>query len=130
MLENLDLSLILGFAGTALSSGAVTHFLARRKFNAGVKTDEIENLKKSLEFYEKFVQDTNSRLESYIRRNEDDRVELYKLQDTVQYLLKMSCAEKECSNRKYIPLNEIEDQVIRRKPGKLQTPNNVDLKHD
>lgn len=109
---------ILGLIGPATITSIITYFLTKKKYNAEVKTDEIENLKRTLEFYQKFIQDSDSRLESYIRRGEDDRVEIYKLQDTVQCLLKISCVDKECSNRRYMPLGEIESQMIRRKPTK------------
>lgn len=92
---------------TAISSGVLTFFLTKRKFNEEVKTSEIDNLHKALEFYEKIIQDNDLKLEACFKRNEKDRNELYKLQDTVQYLLNYSCVVKDCSKRKYLSLKEV-----------------------
>ena len=72
--------LITGGAGliTTIVSGWVSWFFARRKYNIEVDSDEIENLKKSLEFYESIVKDNNKKLQFYIDLAEDNRIEVYR----------------------------------------------------
>lgn len=105
----MDSSLITGIVtlGTNLATGIVTWLLARRKYNTEVDSNEIENLKKSLEFYEDIVRDNNRKLQFYIKLAEDNRVEVYRLKGTIHRLLNNSCLDNICTKRQFYT----EDQI-------------------
>lgn len=107
----MDPSLITGIItfGTNLATGIVTWLLARRKYNTEVDSNEIENLKKSLEFYEDIVRDNNRKLQFYIKLAEDNRVEVYRLKDTVHRLLNNSCLDNVCTKRQFYTEDQIRD---------------------
>ena len=107
----MDPSLIAGIVtlGTNLATGIVTWLLARRKYNTEVDSNEIENLKKSLEFYEDIVKDNNSKLQFYIKLAEDNRVEVYRLKDIIHRLLNNSCLDNVCTKRQFYTEDQIRD---------------------
>ena len=108
--------LITGGAGliTTIVSGWVSWFFARRKYNTEVDSDEIENLKKSLEFYENIVKDNNKKLQFYIDLAEDNRIEVYRLKGVIHRLLNNSCLDNDCIKRKFYT-----DEQIREILGEL-----------
>lgn len=105
----MDPSLSAGIVtlGTNLATGIVTWLLARRKYNTEVDSNEIENLKKSLEFYEDIVRDNNRKLQFYIKLAEDNRVEVYRLKGIIPRLLNNSCLDNICTKRQFYT----EDQI-------------------
>lgn len=107
----MDLSLITGIVtlGTNLATGIVTWLLARRKYNTEVDSNEIENLKKSLKFYEDIVRDSNRKLQFYIKLAEDNRVEVYRLQGIIHRLLNNSCLDNVCTKRQFYTEDQIRD---------------------
>lgn len=107
----MDSSLITGIVtlGTNLATGTVTWLLARRKYNTEVDSNEIENLKKSLEFYEDIVRDNNRELQFYIKLAEDNRVEVYRLKGIIHRLLNNSCLDNICTERQFYTENQIRD---------------------
>lgn len=107
----MDPSLIAGIVtlGTNLATGIVTWLLARRKYNTEVDSNEIENLKKSLEFYEDIVRDNNRKLQFYIKLAEDNRVEVYRLKGTIHRLLNNSCLDNICTKRQFYTEDQIRD---------------------
>lgn len=107
----MDPSLITGIVtlGTNLTTGIVTWLLARRKYNTEVDSNEIENLKKSLEFYEDIVRDNNRKLQFYIKLAEDNRVEVYRLKDIIHRLLNNSCLDNICTKRQFYTEDQIRD---------------------
>lgn len=107
----MDLSLITGIVtlGTNLATGIVTWLLARRKYNTEVDSNEIENLKKSLEFYEDIVRDNNRKLQFYIKLAEDNRVEVYRLKGIIHRLLNNSCLDNICTKRQFYTEDQIRD---------------------
>ena len=82
-------------------SGWTSWFFARKKYNTEVDSNEIENLKKSLEFYESIVKDNNKKLQFYIDLAEDNRIEVYRLKGVIHRLLNNSCLDANCLNRKF-----------------------------
>lgn len=65
----------------SIVTAVVTWFLARKKYYSEVDTNYIENMQKSLEFYEKLADDNKKRLEELTDRNtklENEVVELRK----------------------------------------------------
>lgn len=66
----------------------VSWLLAKRRYNSEVDSNEIENLKKSLEFYERIVQDNNEKLQFYIKLAKANRVEVYRVKESyIEYLI-------------------------------------------
>lgn len=94
---------------TNLTTGVVTWLLARRKYNTEVDSNEIENLKKSLEFYEDIVRDNNRKLQFYIKLSEDNRVEVYRLKGIIHRLLNNSCLDNVCTKRQFYTEDQIRD---------------------
>lgn len=107
----MDPSLIAGIVTlvTNLTTGVVTWLLARRKYNIEVDSNEIENLKKSLEFYEDIVRDNNRKLQFYIKLSEDNRVEVYRLKGIIHRLLNNSCLDNVCTKRQFYTEDQIRD---------------------
>lgn len=103
--------LITGGVGmvTTFMSGWVSWFFARRKYNSEVDSNEIENLKKSLEFYEAIVRDNNKKLQFYINLAENNRIEVYRLKGVIQRLLNNSCLDNGCIKRKFYTEEQIKD---------------------
>ena len=103
--------LITGGVGmvTTFMSGWVSWFFARRKYNSEVDSNEIENLKKSLEFYEDIVRDNNKKLQFYINLAENNRIEVYRLKGVIHRLLNNSCLDNGCIKRKFYTEEQIKD---------------------
>ena len=103
--------LITGAVGlvTTVVSGWTSWFFARKKYNTEVDSNEIENLKKSLEFYESIVKDNNKKLQFYIDLAEDNRIEVYRLKGVIHRLLNNSCLDANCLNRKFYTDEQIRD---------------------
>lgn len=98
----------IGIVTTMMSSWA-TWFFSRKKYNSEVNTNEIENLKKSLEFYEKIVKDNTKQLELYIDLVEDYRVEVYTLKGIINRLLNNSCLDNKCLAREFYTEEQIRE---------------------
>lgn len=103
--------LITGAVGlvTTIVSGWTSWFFARKKYNTEVDSNEIENLKKSLEFYESIVKDNNKKLQFYIDLSENNRIEVYRLKGVIHRLLNNSCLDNGCIKRKFYTEEQIRD---------------------
>lgn len=103
--------LITGGIGlvTTIVSGWTSWFFARKKYNAEVDSNEIENLKKSLEFYESIVKDNNKKLQFYIDLAENNRIEVYRLKGVIHRLLNNSCLDNGCIKRMFYTEEQIRD---------------------
>ena len=103
--------LITGGIGliTTIVSGWTSWFFARKKYNTEVDSNEIENLKKSLEFYESIVKDNNKKLQFYIDLAENNRVEVYRLKGVIHRLLNNSCLDNGCIKRKFYTEEQIRE---------------------
>ena len=97
---------IIGIITTIVGSWA-SWFYSRKKFNSEVNSNEIKNLKDSLEFYESIVKDNNTRLQFYIELSEDNRLEVYRLKDVVYRIINNSCLEESCIKRKFYTEEQI-----------------------
>lgn len=100
----IDLGVIITGAiglATTVVSGFSSWFFARRKYNTEVDSNEIKNLKDSLEFYESIVKDNNKKLQFYIDLAENNRVEVYRLKGIIHRLLNNSCLDDGCIKRKF-----------------------------
>lgn len=103
--------LITGGIGlvTTVVSGWTSWFFARKKYNTEVDSNEIENLKKSLEFYESIVKDNNKKLQFYIDLAENNRMEVYRLKGVIHRLLNNSCLDNGCIKRKFYTEEQIRE---------------------
>lgn len=103
--------LVTGAIGlaTTIISGWTSWFFARRKYNTEVDSNEIENLKKSLEFYESIVKDNNRKLQFYIDLAENNRIEVYRLKGIIHRLLNNSCLDNSCLKRHFYTEEQIRD---------------------
>jgi hypothetical protein len=98
----------IGLVSTVVS-GWASWFFTRKKYNAEVDSNEIENLKKSLEFYENIVKDNNKKLQFYIDLAENNRVEVYRLKGVIHRLLNNSCLDNGCIKRMFYTEEQIRD---------------------
>lgn len=103
--------LITGGIGlvTTVVSGWTSWFFARKKYNTEVDSNEIENLKKSLEFYESIVKDNNKKLQFYIDLAENNRIEVYRLKGVIHRLLNNSCLDNGCIKREFYTEEQIRE---------------------
>lgn len=103
--------LITGGIGlvTTVVSGWTSWFFARKKYNTEVDSNEIENLKRSLEFYESIVKDNNKKLQFYVDLAENNRVEVYRLKGVIHRLLNNSCLDNGCIKRKFYTEEQIRE---------------------
>lgn len=99
---------IIGMVST-ISTGWVSWFFARKKYNTEVEANEIENLKKSLDFYEKIIKDNNSKLQLYIEMTDKNNKEVYRLKSIVYKILNKSCLDSACIKRQFYTDREIAD---------------------
>lgn len=98
----------IGMASTILS-GWVSWFFARKKYDTEVDSNEIDNLKKSLEFYEKIVKDNNEKLQFYITLGEKNMIEVYRLKGIIHRLLNNSCLDGKCTSRLFYTEDQIRE---------------------
>ena len=71
--QGLDIQVIVtGVVGliTTVTSGWVSWLFAKKKYNAEVDTNLIENMQKSLDFYMKLSDDNKARLDEALKRND------------------------------------------------------------
>ena len=103
--------LITGGIGlvTTVVSGWTSWFFARKKYNTEVDSNEIENLKKSLEFYESIVKDNNKKLQFYIDLAQNNMIEVYRLKGVIHRLLNNSCLDNGCIKRKFYTEEQIRE---------------------
>lgn len=99
---------IIGVISTVTGS-FTSWFFTRKKYHTEVTSNELENLKKSLDFYENIVKDNNKRLQFYIDLAENNRIEVYRLKGTIHRLLNNSCLDDGCSKRKFYTEKQIRE---------------------
>ena len=92
---------------TTITSGWVSWFFARKKYNTEVDHNLIENMKESLEFYKQLSDDNKSRLEESIKRCTMLEEELIQLNSEITVLRKQMldltlniCMDLTCGMRK------------------------------
>ena len=93
--------LVTGGVGvlTSTISSLVTWILAKKKYNAEVDNNVIQNMQQSLEFYKSLSDDNKERLTEVLQKNqklEDDVSELRKqmLNLTMKICLDLSCKHR------------------------------------
>lgn len=71
---------------SSLLTGLTTFFFTRRKYVSEVKTNDIANMQKSLQFYIDMVEDNKKRIDAYQTEIEDLRRENSELRRQLQEL--------------------------------------------
>ena len=92
--QGLDIQVIItGVVGliTTITSGWVSWLFAKKKYNAEVDSNLIENMQKSLDFYTKLSDDTKVRLEEALKRNEALELEVRDLRKQMFELMNNIC---------------------------------------
>ncbi len=107
------LEIISMVLGTGILTTIVTHILTKRKYKAEVdklstevQGDTIGNMDKSLEFYEKWVSNTNKRLDEVLRNqdrligeNASLRDELNTVKEQTTRMSALLCTDLPCTKR-------------------------------
>lgn len=101
--------IVTGVVGliTTITSGWISWLFAKRKYNAEVDGNLIENMQKSLDFYMKLSDDNKSRLDEALKRNEALEDEVRELRKQVSELMISVCVDLSCELRKRVPKKKI-----------------------
>lgn len=103
MIESIDIQVIVtGIVGliTTITSGFVSWLFAKKKYNAEVDANLIENMQKSLEFYMQLSDDNKNRLDEALKRNDALENEIRELRKQVFELMHNICYDMSCQLRK------------------------------
>ena len=94
--------LITGGIGliTTIVSSWTSWFFARKKYNSEVDSNLINNMKESLDFYEKLSTDNRERLEEVLKRNAELEQEVEELRKQMFNLMGSICVDLTCQLRK------------------------------
>ena len=94
--------LITGGVGiiTSVVSSGTAWFFARKKYNSEVDSNLINNMKESLDFYEKLSSDNRERLEEVLKRNAELEQEVGELRKQMFNLMGSICVDLTCQLRK------------------------------
>ena len=84
---------------TTICSSWATWFFARKKYNTEVDSNLINNMKDSLDFYEKLSNDNRERLEEVLKRNALLEAEVNDLRKQVLNLTMNICMDLACMHR-------------------------------
>lgn len=101
--QGLDIQVIVtGVVGliTTITSGWVSWLFAKKKYNAEVDTNLIENMQKSLDFYMKLSDDNKVRLDEALKRNDTLEGEIKDLRKQMFELMNNICYDLQCTVRK------------------------------
>ena len=85
---------------TSIISSWTTWFFARKKYNSEVDSNLIENMQKSLSFYQKLSDDNKERLEEALTRSDHLEEEVRDLKKQVLNLTAVICTDLSCYLRK------------------------------
>ena len=89
----------IGLITTIVSSWA-SWFFARKKYNSEVDNNLINNMKESLDFYERLSVDNRERLEEVLKRNTELEQEVGELRKQLFNLMSSICTDLTCQLRK------------------------------
>lgn len=94
--------LITGGVGlvSTIVSGWTSWFFARKKYDSEVDSNLINNMKESLDFYEKLSTDNRERLEEVLKRNAELEQGVGELRKQMFNLMSSICTDLTCQLRK------------------------------
>lgn len=98
----LDIQVIVtGIVGliTTVTSGFVSWLFAKKKYNAEVDNNLIENMQKSLDFYMKLSDDNKNRLDEALKRNDALEAEVREVRKQMFELMNNICYDMTCQLR-------------------------------
>ena len=98
----LDIQVIVtGVVGliTTVTSAWVSWLFAKKKYNAEVDSNLIENMQKSLDFYMKLSDDNKTRLDEALKRNDALEDEVKDLRKQMFELMNNICYDMSCELR-------------------------------
>lgn len=103
--------LIVGGIGliSTITSGWVSWFFARKKYNSEVDSNVIQNMQESLEFYTKLSDDNKNRLEEALAKNHKLEEEVQALKRQLFELMTSICTDLTCELRKKEYMSKIEN---------------------
>lgn len=84
---------------TTFISAWVSWFFAREKYNSEVDSNVINNMKESLDFYEKLSTDNKERLEEVLKRNSELEQEVKVLKRQMLNFMNTICTDLTCQLR-------------------------------
>lgn len=115
---------IIGFISTVLGSWT-SWFFTRKKYNSEVDSTLINNMKESLDFYERLSNDNRDRLEEVLKRNTELEQEVAELKKQMFTLMSSICTDLTCQIRKrnYNLFNEQNGTSSRKKMEKTELHN-------
>lgn len=100
--SGLDIQVIVtGIVGliTTVTSGFVSWLFAKKKYNAEVDNNLIENMQKSLDFYMKLSDDNKNRLDEALKRNDALEAEVREVRKQMFELMNNICYDVTCQLR-------------------------------
>ena len=89
---------LIGIFSTILSSWT-TWFFTRKKYNSEVDQNLIQNMKESLDFYKQLSDDNRSRLEEFLKRNDELENDVKNLRNQMFNLMSQICFDLSCKLR-------------------------------
>lgn len=84
---------------TTFTSAWISWFFTRKKYDSEVDSNLINNMKESLDFYEKLSNDNRNRLEEVLKRNAELEQEVKELRKQMFNLMGSLCADLSCQLR-------------------------------
>lgn len=108
---------IIGIISSTISA-IISWVLTRRKYNVGVKSDELTNLKATMEIYQSTINslkievDRNSKqAEEADKKAEEAKLEVYRLRAIIHKILGEACLNDKCLKRKFYTEKQIKDML-------------------
>lgn len=96
----------LGMLATVVS-GWVSWVFARKKYYTEVDSNEIENMKKSLDVYNQLLADLEKRVLLESNALVHNQKEIYRLKGVVTEILNVTCSDDKCIKRKFFSEEKI-----------------------
>lgn len=93
------LILIISNIFSPIITGYVTYRQTRKKYETEVNSDLIDNLTKSLNFYQAIVEDNQKKLQELLDKNNELETKIESLKKEVEMLYQFSCIKEDCQNR-------------------------------
>lgn len=84
---------------TTFTSAWISWFFTRKKYDSEVDSNLINNMKESLDFYEKLSNDNRNRLEEVLKRNAELEQEVKELRKQMFNLMGSLCTDLSCQLR-------------------------------
>lgn len=84
---------------TTITSGWVSWFFTRKKYNSEVDSNYIDNLKKALETYDTIIEHNKNEIEELMKKNDKLQEEVSELRKQLLNLTMNICMDLTCQHR-------------------------------